>query len=522
MHQSGSYQDGYPRRTLTFYLAIAAICVCFFMSALDTVIVASALPKIAQVLHADSVEAYWCGTGFLFAQTIAQPIYGVFSSVVGMKACIMVAVSIFLVAIFCAAAQSIAWLIAARVFQGIGGGGINAMVIVIISAIVPLVERGRYIGFVMLSGAVGLVLGVVLGAVIAQRTVFYINIPICTVALVGVYFFLHLPKPQSQLWEAVKVVDWVGIVLLSGSLVGVLYDITGGNVLYSWDSPQIITPLVVGSVRIAVFVYHEHRWASNPIIPLRVFASRTAASGYYTTFIHGLVLWAITYYLLLYFVIAQHHSLLVVAPMATVGGLGMAFTKRFFPFNLFAWICITSSVGLFATLTPSSPLAAQYDFQILTAMGSGIIYPGRVMAVQTPQRVQGDIPIASTLVSFFAALGQSFGLGIGSTVFQNAWTAQVDRHIANGALSEAYRVLAQDAKSESLLFPTFPENVGNAYGTVVSGSLRVLWITLAGLAASACLLTLLQRNLSTARPLPEDGNSSVTSQDVLVVVNEQK
>lgn len=115
MPKSDIYQNDHHKRT-KIPLAVAAICVCYFMSSLDTVIVASALPKIAQVLHADSVEAYWCGTGFLFAQTIAQPIYGAFSSVVGMKVCIITAMSIFLVAsIFCATAQSITWLIAARV-----------------------------------------------------------------------------------------------------------------------------------------------------------------------------------------------------------------------------------------------------------------------------------------------------------------------------------------------------------------------------------------------------------------------
>jgi MFS family permease len=108
--------QGYPPHNRTFYLAIASICICSFMSSIDTVIVASALPRIAQALHATSVEAYWCGTGFLFAQTVSQPIYGAFTSVVGMKVCILVAMGVFLVAsVFCAAAQNIAWLIAARV-----------------------------------------------------------------------------------------------------------------------------------------------------------------------------------------------------------------------------------------------------------------------------------------------------------------------------------------------------------------------------------------------------------------------
>lgn len=130
--------------------------------------------------------------------------------------------------------------------------------------------------------------------------VFYINIPICSVALVGLYFFVHLPQSQNQLWKKVKDIDWTGIVILSGSLVGILYGITGGNVLYRWDSARIIAPLIIGALGSLLFIFYEGRWASNPIIPLRVFTTRTAASVYYTTFIHGLVLWAIAYYLILY------------------------------------------------------------------------------------------------------------------------------------------------------------------------------------------------------------------------------
>lgn len=197
----------------------------------------------------------------------------------------------------------------------------------------------------------------------------------------------------------------------------------------------------------------------------------------------------------------------VVPPMATVGGIGIAITKRFFPFNLFAWICVAIGLGLFSTLTPSSSAAAQYGFQVLTAVGGGIIFPGRVIAVQTPQKNEDDIPIATTLISFFTSLGQSFGLGIGSTIFQNAWSVQVNHQIAKGALSALYRVSAKDAESESLLFSTFPENVRNTYGTVVSESLKALWITLASLATTACLVTLLQKNLSTAEPSKKTGYS---------------
>jgi hypothetical protein len=178
----------------------------------------------------------------------------------------------------------------------------------------------------------------------------------------------------------------------------------------------------------------------------------------------------------------------------------MAVTKRFQPFNLVAWILMTAGVGAFATLTRSSPSAAAYGFQALLAIGGGIIFPGRIFAAQAPQTEDDDVPIATTMVSFFTSLGQAFGLGIGGTIFQNRWTEMVHQQILAGTIPEKYVIPARDVESLALELASFPMDVQIAYQTVVSGSLRVLWITLAALSATAFLATLAQRNLSLSRP----------------------
>lgn len=79
-------------------------------------IVAASLPAIASSLKATSSQAYWCGSGFLFAQTVAQPIYGGFAETFGYKFCLLLALGIFTGAsLLCALAQDIGWLIGARV-----------------------------------------------------------------------------------------------------------------------------------------------------------------------------------------------------------------------------------------------------------------------------------------------------------------------------------------------------------------------------------------------------------------------
>lgn len=154
-------------KSLAFILAFASIMASNFISIMDTVIVATALPAIAHGLNAKSNQAYWLGSGFLFAQAVSQPLYGTMSSVFGRKPCFVFSMALFTVAsVFCATAQNVAWLIGARVFQGLGSGGILVVGSIIITDMVSLHERGKYIGILAFASALGLVSGILMGAAI--------------------------------------------------------------------------------------------------------------------------------------------------------------------------------------------------------------------------------------------------------------------------------------------------------------------------------------------------------------------
>lgn len=105
-----------PRKSLSFHLAFLSLMATNFISIMDTVIVAVALPAISHSLHSPSNTAYWAGSGFLFAQAVSQPLYGTLSSVFSRKTCLLFAMCVFTIAsVFCATARSMEWLVAARV-----------------------------------------------------------------------------------------------------------------------------------------------------------------------------------------------------------------------------------------------------------------------------------------------------------------------------------------------------------------------------------------------------------------------
>lgn len=105
-----------PRKSLSFILAFASLMATNFISIMDTVIVAVALPAISHDLQAQSNTAYWAGSGFLFAQAVSQPLYGTLAGVFSRKSCLLFSMCVFVLAsIFCATARSMEWLVAARV-----------------------------------------------------------------------------------------------------------------------------------------------------------------------------------------------------------------------------------------------------------------------------------------------------------------------------------------------------------------------------------------------------------------------
>lgn len=100
--------------------------------------------------------------------------------------------------------------------------------------------------------------------------------------------------------ERLKRKDWIGITILTGSLISILYGITSGGVLHPWKSASVIASIVIGVLGVLLFVFYEQRFAKEAMLPLRIFASRTAGVSYLSSFCLGFVLWATQYYLIQY------------------------------------------------------------------------------------------------------------------------------------------------------------------------------------------------------------------------------
>ncbi|CAN8104539.1 unnamed protein product [Discula destructiva] len=172
-----------PRRhSLRFWVIIVALSLLAFISALDTMIVTTALLSITKELGGED-EYVWICNSFVFASSVLQPLVGQIANALGRKIPTIVAIVFFIIGSgISGGANSPAAFIAGRTIQGIGAGGIYVLIDIICCDLVLLRDRGKHLGIVNAWVGVAAALGPILGGFLAQanwRWIFWMNVPVC-------------------------------------------------------------------------------------------------------------------------------------------------------------------------------------------------------------------------------------------------------------------------------------------------------------------------------------------------------
>jgi EmrB/QacA subfamily drug resistance transporter len=265
------------------------LMLALFLASLDQTIVATSLSTMARDLNGWALMP-WVVSAYLVTSTTTTPIYGRLSDLYGRRPLLLIAISLFVGAsVLCALAQSMPQLIAARLVQGLGGGGLRSVSQAIVADIVPPRERGRYQGYFTTTFAVSSTLGPVLGGFFADylswHWIFWINIPLGALALVLTnrnLKRLHVPSRKA-------VIDWLGALLILASATPLLIGVSRVEQAGGWGSAGALVPIGIGLVSVVLLVMRE-RVAPEPMLPLRLFANRTFSLASLASFLTAMVM----------------------------------------------------------------------------------------------------------------------------------------------------------------------------------------------------------------------------------------
>jgi EmrB/QacA subfamily drug resistance transporter len=255
------------------YVILAIVLVSVLMSVLDGIVVSIALPTITGSFQVDIASSQWTITAYMLTITSLLLVFGRVAEFTGRSVLFISGLVIFtLASLACGLSGTLTQLVAFRVVQGLGGAMVFSISGAILFLAFPQQERGRAMGYLGSTVAVGSILGPVLGGILVDtlgwRSIFLINIPIGVLLVTGALLFLRTHEERTPSFQ----MDWLGALTLATSLFFLMLFLSGLERASS--SPLMAT--LFGALFLAAgagFLLRESRCA-RPLLDLNIFRTR--------------------------------------------------------------------------------------------------------------------------------------------------------------------------------------------------------------------------------------------------------
>ncbi len=277
-----------PRPKVNKWLVTVSITFGTLMGAIDSSIVAVALPHMMGTLGATVQEITWISTGYIIANVVVMPLTAFLGRLFGQKRIYMLCLALFLVgSILCGTARSLQALLIYRAVQGLGAGALQPTEQAILRQTFPPKEQGMAMALFAMAVMLGPAVGPTLGGFIVDNYswpwIFYINVPVGILGLVMVATFVHedediVAKNRELAEKQRKNIDWWGIGLMVVGLCALQYVLEEGQT-DDWFNSNLITAMsAIAVVVIAAFVIRELT-CEVPAVNIRLFKDPVFLSG---------------------------------------------------------------------------------------------------------------------------------------------------------------------------------------------------------------------------------------------------
>ncbi|KAI3585680.1 major facilitator superfamily domain-containing protein [Fusarium oxysporum f. sp. albedinis] len=477
-----------------FWIILANLSLLIFLATLENTIIGTALPFIVEDLKIGS-NYVWVAHIQLLTGTSVLPLTAQLANIFGRRWVTIVVTSLFIVGcVMCGAATNEAMMLAGRGIQGVASQNCVMLTEMVISDLVPLRERSKYIGMTLSLAAFSLISGpIISGALVnnvSWRWIFYINVPIAGVALIGLYLFLHVKWNRNEtIMTKLHRIDWVGNIIITGSSISILLALTWAHVVYPWDSPEVLAPLIIGIIGVVVFFVWEAKWATEPVVPLRIFKHWSSILLYIETFMCNFCLFLPAYFLPLFFQGVMASSAgrtgVQMIPLTAFMMPSMIFTAVALPkvakykvFHVVGFTLLTVGQGIFSTLKREDSNAEWVFKLFVQPIGTGFLAGSTLPAIQS-WTAEADMAAATAGFTYIRGMAMIFGIAIPSTIFNifiSKYSSRIDdpkvRALLNAgdafALGSKDFVMSFDDPVQSQIRETFQLAIQKAFQPTIA------------------------------------------------------
>src|SRR5690349_7161361 len=284
---------------ISLRIPFAAVVLAMLPAVLDQTILATALPTIALDLGR-LADVAWVVTAYVVAAAATTPVWGKLGDRRGRKPMLELALVMFLAAsAACGLATGMAMLVAFRVVQGVAAGGLMSLAMAAVGDLVSPRERGRYQGYIASVFAAATIAGPLIGGLLVDhaswRWVFYVNLPLGVLALLG----LHLRLPSPEPGPGRGPLDLAGAALLAAATTCLMLACIWGGDRYPWGSTEI-AGLLTGALALGALLGVRERRVADPVVPLGLLRTRTVAVASAALFLATAALFAINVFVPLF------------------------------------------------------------------------------------------------------------------------------------------------------------------------------------------------------------------------------
>ena len=439
-------------------LVLISVILAMFMGAVEATIIATAMPSITADLGGFSRYS-WVFSSYLLMSTITVLIYGKLADLFGRKIIFFIGVSLFLIGSFlCGISSSMEQLILFRFIQGLGAGAVMPIATTIIGDVYQGEERAKIQGYLSSVWGISAISGPAIGGIIVEsigwQYVFWINIPLGIIAMVGIALFLHETEQKKQ-----ANVDYKGAILVTVILSSLLFWLVEGGQTFQWLSIMSVTILLVTILCFILFVKVEKQ-AIEPLMPFSIWRNKTILYANLISFVTGVILIGMSSYIPMYVTGVMGQKAIVAGFTLTAVSIGwplastiagqLLFKHGAFKLSLVGTIFLV--VGTFSFVFIQSTLNPFFIAicSFLVGIGMGLTSTSFTVTIQNAVTYeQRGIATASNM--FMSNFGNTVGAALLGMIVNETYKKYLNDNQSNYDLSVVDQLLNAETRKSFML-----------------------------------------------------------------------